>query len=168
MGRKCLPGGVGRGGCLCWPFLIPKPPFLFSLSRLRKKRCFHCPDPLTAPPCPGGRLQLVLSPRGDPGQPPRCSLPEDGGISCSFPGLTKKKKVFLLLKSQKGTRQSQGRQVLTSQFMCEVGHWAKPIPSLVCRVMGLPSPPLAQQHQNFSLLREANTFSKENNFFFIC
>lgn len=36
-GRKCLPGGVGRGGCLCLGFPPPQTPIFIFLFRLRKK-----------------------------------------------------------------------------------------------------------------------------------
>lgn len=168
--------GWAVGDVYAWIFPVPKTPCIFFFSfKLRKKRCFHSPDSLTASPCLEGEVVSCPYPkRGHQGclrvafSSSSCA---DGGGRCSFADLTERKVFFLQLRPQQEDRtQRQGKQVPTSLLsapLCEVGHWAKPIPALMHGVMGLRSPLLVQRHQNISFLRGGQTFSKENIFAFV-
>lgn len=101
-------------------FHIPKPPSFVSSPNSGRNDAFTALIPWQPPLSRGGGCSLSSAQGGTPRQPPRCSSRfscVDGGISCSFPDLTKRKD-SLLLRPQKGPRQSQGKQVPTSQLSC--------------------------------------------------
>lgn len=164
---------LGRtwGGCLCLDFPCPWKLQLFFFSFKLKKCCFRSTDSLTA--FPWLEREVVTCPYPKKGQQGyRCIDSSISGCAgaggcCSFLDLTKRK-VFLQLRPQQGDKtQCQGKQdptSLLSASLCEVGHWAKLIPSLNHGLMGLRSPLLVQGHQNISFLRGGQTFSKENIF----
>lgn len=74
------------------------------------------------------------------------------------------KEGFSAAQARHSSRESKVPAPLLSAPLCEVGHRAKPTPSLMHGVMGLMSPLLAQGHQNITFLVGGQTFSKENTF----
>lgn len=123
--------GWAVGDVYAWIFPVPKTPCIFFFSfKLRKKRCFHSPDSLTASPCLEGEVVSCPYPkRGHQGclrvafSSSSCA---DGGGQCSFADLTERKVFFLQLRPQQEDRtQRQEKQVPTSLLsapLCEVGH----------------------------------------------
>lgn len=117
-----MPPWWGGQGGLSVPGLStsPNPHFYFSLQT-QEEMMLSLPRLLDSLPLSIGRgCSLSWPQEVTPGQSPRCSSGcscEDGGISGGFPGLSKRK-VFLLLRPQKGTRQRQGKRILPSQPSC--------------------------------------------------
>lgn len=153
---------------------LKHPAIYFFSFKFRKKCCFHSTDSLTAPPCLEGEVVSCPYPkRGEQGClcfASSISSCADGGGCCSFPHLTQRKVFLQLRPQQRDKTQCQGKQVpmsLLSAPLCEVGHQAKPIPSLMHRVMGLRSSPSVQGHRIISFLRGGQMFSKENIFSFV-
>lgn len=104
-----------------------------------------------------------------PGQSPRCSSGcscEDGGISGGFPGLSKRK-VFLLLRPQKGTRQRQGKRILPSQPSCVRWTLSQTHPFPNVQGGGPHITSLGPKAAEF-LIPEGSKDIFQGNFFFIC